>query len=139
MSAFVVGNDHINALLNWAIHHQVSYYLPATKERVQITAFSATEVGQILLDANERSVGIRYPDDHEMPRGHSEAFAFKLCGLPRLKSAVQIIKACHCLDYQCCEADDWEGTIAHRIMSAILSAATHEVPGYAAAQWEITA
>jgi hypothetical protein len=52
-------------------------------------------------------------------------------------SPVQLIKAVHCLDYQSCETEDWETTLAWRICQAVVSAAIGRLPAYEAAAWEI--
>lgn len=139
MSAFIVGHDHINALLDHAVRHQVSYYVPSRRERVTIMNNNATEIGAILLDQNERSVRHRYPGiaPSELPGTIGEnAASFRW--RPRVPlQPVQIMKACHCLDYQCCETKDWERTIAFLIVQAILNDASRRVPGYDGAKWEI--
>ena len=50
-------------------------------------------------------------------------------------SAVQVIKACNCLDYQSCEHDGWEASEAKSFLDSLISAACHRLPGYDAAEW----
>lgn len=149
MSAFIVDHAHIDALLNWAVSNRVDYYVPQSMNnkpgglRVDINTQNATEIGAILLTENERSVRHRYPScgANDLPGtiGQDAAsYRFKFSMRAPL-SAVQAIKACHCLSYQCCETDDWEGTLAHRILSAIQDSATYKLPGYDSAAWEIRA
>jgi hypothetical protein len=71
--------------------------------------------------------------DDEKQAADSYCFAYA----PRPRSPVQIIKAVHCLDYQSCETEDWETTLAWRICQALLSSTTARLPGYEAAAWEI--
>lgn len=140
MSAFVVSHTHINALVSYAVDARISYYSRQAETRIPITANNAEAIGQILLDENMRSVCARYPDcgPENAPGSIGEsvnAYTFKRFRCPI--TAVEAIKACHCLSYQSCETDDWEQSIAHAILDAIQSHATHHVPGYDAAPWGI--
>jgi hypothetical protein len=133
MSAFVVGHDHINALLSWAIQKRVSYWVPDAQMRVDITMANASEVGRILLDENERSVGTRYneTDPDDMPgTDHETAANYEFRRWCANFSAVTILKACACFDYQACETDDYETTLAHRIIDTIRHHAISSLPGY---------
>jgi hypothetical protein len=114
------------------VEHHVSYWDEATSERVNVTRFNATNTGQILWDENARSVNYRYKENDPAPR---YSFTFRLSFTP----PVQIIKAAHCLDYQSCETDDWETTLAYKILQTIISAACHNLPGYDDAYWGIKA
>ncbi len=83
-----------------------------------------------------RSVTYRYSGrigDDEKQAAASYRFAYSA----RPLSPVQLIKAVHCLDYQSCETEDWESSIAWRICRAIIAAATGRLPGYDRAKWEI--
>lgn len=127
MSAFVVSNEHINALINFGL--ETTYWNPATQCCEEINRHTAQHVGQILMDANQRSVNYRYQEHDTAPM-----FKFNLGGG---FTAVQILKACHCLDYQCCENEDWPQTLAYGILETIKSKAERLLPGYESAAWEI--
>ena len=47
MSAFIVGDDHLNALLTYAVDRRISYWNPRSKERTDITSRNVEEVGRI--------------------------------------------------------------------------------------------
>lgn len=130
MSAFVVSNEHINALVNFGIG--ANYFDPVTKCTESITRSTAERVGQILWDENQRSVNYRYHDTE-----HAPVFKFRPNGYGHFMTAVQIIKLCHGLDYQSCETDDWPQTVAHSILRAIECHAIYALPGYEAADWSI--
>jgi hypothetical protein len=116
------------------VENRVSYWNGT--DRIDVTAHNAEEVGRILMDENVRSVGHRYNDriDND-EKSAGAAYKFKRFSTPL--TAVEAIKACHCLDYQSCETENWEGTIAWRILQAVLSAATHKLPGYDKAPWGV--
>jgi hypothetical protein len=134
MSAFIVENDLIDALLSYAIDHRLSYWNPGAKTRVDVTAFNAEEVGRILLDENVASVGYRYEGRIDADEKNS-APSYRFRRYTRPLGPVEIIKAVHCLEYQSCEHPGWEASLAWRICQEIKSKACHELPGYDAANW----
>jgi hypothetical protein len=131
MSAFIVGHDHIDALLTFAVsrggscHGTASFYDENRSERIYITEENATEIGRILVAENERSVAHRY---NETP-GSAADYRFKRwLALPL--SAVSVLKGCDCFDYQACETEDYEASPAKTIIDSIRRAAIHRLPGY---------
>ena len=133
MSAFVVGHDHIDALLSYAIEHKLGYYDPILKDRVYFTEANATDHGRALLKENERSVGHRYgeTDPTDMPGTIGQNSRNYVWHQWEGKlTAVSILKACDCFDYQACETDDYEASGAYRIIDAIRGAAGRRTPGY---------
>lgn len=136
MSAFIVDDIHINAMVSYAIEHRIRFWNPTAKDSVEITTFNAEEIGRILLDENVRSVCHRYSDIENDVKDTAAGYVFKYFATPL--TAVEALKACHCLDYQCCETDDWKTTLACRIVATIESHAARRVPSYDAAPWNIT-
>ena len=142
MSAFVVSHDHIDGLVTFAIDKRVSYWVEAQGTRVNITIENAEEIGRLLLEENQRSVGYRYGEDDpdEMPGtvGENDA-TYRFQHFREPLSAVTILKACSCFAYQSCEHPDWEKSLAHSIIEAIRHRAISALPGYDSAPgWEIT-
>jgi hypothetical protein len=143
MSAYVVADDHIDALLTFAIANGVDYY--TGNGRVVITAHNATEVGAILLDENERSVRGRYDKasaDEMIGEANAGGYKFqKFRQLSEMKPgalALLVLKGCKCLDYQCDETDDYKDSLAKKIILAIMADAISMLDGYDAAPWGIT-
>jgi hypothetical protein len=85
----------------------------------------------VLYRQNVRSVDARYQEGNEV-----ESLRYRPTGRPAV-SAVQMIKACNCYDYQACETDDYYETLAYAISDAIRAAAGRLVPGYEEASWVI--
>lgn len=128
MSAFVVSDKHINTLLTWANHcirsiewDEKEYYFDDSND--------LQKMAEIMLTENYRSVNYRY-SEQETP--HQIEFRFEPDATP-----IQIIVACNCYDYQCCETDDWQETFAHKINKWIKESAIQRLPGYEQAKWEI--
>lgn len=128
MSAFVVSDKHINTLLTWGNHciqsiawEDKKYYFDNTD--------SLQKMAEIMLTENYRSVNYRYLEQEEP---HKIEFHFEPDATP-----IQIVKACECYDYQCCETDDWKETFAHKINEWIKESAIQRLPGYEQAKWEI--
>lgn len=147
MSAWIVSHAHIDALLTFVEQEKISLPLSGTPtDAIAIKGGGATAIGRILLAENLRSVLHRYPNDTEetCPGTEGETVAgytfkpFKdLPNMPSGQACVWVLKACHCLDYQCCETDDWKETQAFRILETIESAAIRRLPGYNEAPWGI--
>jgi len=133
MSAFVCSNDHIDALLTFAINSSVSYWNGT--DRTAITRHNATEVGAILIDENLRSVGERYRGDLGGEDNAAAEYVFRTFG--HVPDAVAVLKGCSCYDYQACETDDYNKSVAYTIVDAIRAAAIRRLPGYENAEgWE---
>jgi len=133
MSAFLVPADHIDALLTFAIDKRVSYFVAETSARVTITTANAEEIGRILFEENERSVGHRYGEDDpdEMPGSKGEncaTYRFRYFAEP--VAPVVILKGCACYDYQACETDGYRTSLAHTIIRAVEAKAIRALPGY---------
>lgn len=120
MSAFIVSTDHIDALVTYCVTKGLS-------------ARNPTEIGQIFLTENYRSVGYRYSE----PASNQPA-AYRFRSFTKPLSAVAILKACDCLEYQSCEHDQWGDSVAKSLLDSIRTVATRHVPGYGDAQWEIS-
>lgn len=145
MSAFVVSHMHINALLTFAdnkrMRDQLGWYVDRGTSQL-----SWTELGRILLAENERSVCHRYPDCTETDKPgtigeEAIGYTFKTWGqaftLQHDTLCVWIIKACDCYDYQACETDNYDQSIAYQIIRAIRAKATRSLLAYDKAPWGI--
>jgi hypothetical protein len=119
MSAFIVSTDHIDAIVTYATTKGISRRTP-------------TELGQILLAENARSVASRY---NEAVSNEPAAYLYRIFIKPL--SAVAILKAVDCLEYQSCEHDGWADSVAKSILDSIRVEAIKKLPGYADAQWEV--
>lgn len=130
MSAFVVSNKHINAMVG-SVHPEYPgdslwYYFNDEQK-----FFDPQKAGEILLAQNVRSVNARYHSDEKY-----EAFKYNPYDAGRY-SPVQIIKACACYEYQACETGDLEETEAGVINTFIRERAIRNLPGYNEAEWGI--
>lgn len=145
MSAFVVSHAHIDALLSFAnlkkMTDHLGYLVNHGTEKVSLTT-----LGRILLAENERSVLHRYPDctEADMPGTiGEEAITYKfrqwqnVFKMNYTQLCVTIIKQCDCFDYQACENDDYEDSIAAQIIRHIRGRAVRGLPGYDDAPWGI--
>src|SRR5260370_1227542 len=112
MSAYVVSDNHIDALVGYAIVKKASFYFHPG--RIDITKDNADKIGQTLLDENYRSVNHRYRNEI----GKATRYKFKRLQVPVI-DPVAILKAINCLDYQSYETDDWKTTEAWAILDGI--------------------
>jgi len=124
MSAFLVSNDHISAIL----------YAYARADRYgKHDERALTEMGLTLLNANVASIAHRYPSDV------NELTPFTLTRRLRFDAppAIAALKLCQSLDYQSCERDDWEQSPARKLLTRIESTLISVLPGYDEAKWAI--
>lgn len=124
MSAFMVSNDMVDAILTFAISSPRGWDPPVPEHR-------ATEIGHILLGANARSVAHRYPGDGDNNAANNkQADAYRFKPWPRTILPIEVFKAIECLDYQSSEPDGWEESDARRMLTKIQEAAIRALPGY---------
>jgi hypothetical protein len=135
MSAFIVNDRHIEALIHFVQGHESAVWLTRSLH----AHVDERAIADILRAENVRSVRARYgakaaemfPDAPVVLRPPSQR-------APRL-SPVAAIKACDCYDYQACETPDYDKTTAAAIIRVIRSAAVAALPGYEEAAWEVSA
>jgi hypothetical protein len=125
MSAYVVPDFHINALVTWAAERHglnvVSYYWGGSRRNVR---GDEKRIASVLYAENVRSVNSRYNDSDA-----AHGFRFKRVSTSRL-NPIDIIKACHGYTYQACEAAGWEQSEAFAIVAGITQSAIRALPGY---------
>lgn len=131
MSAFIVGDAHINAMLQ-DTGSQFQGVSPAYSWEGEMHYLNGhkQEVGQKLLDENYRSVNYRYGESEKAPD-------FQSTYPTRRYSSVEIVKLCDCYRYQTCETPDWKDTEAYAIMQMLHERAISNLPGYREADWAI--
>lgn len=140
MSCFIVSREHIRVLVFAAAHpgkldcyrpysSPLSYTTPNGGFRT-VTGDQEAVVGQMLLEANVRSVNDRYDEEELLVYDH---------GTPARTNytPAEIIKAAHCFAYQACDATDWETSEAKAFVNALISRMSSELPGYEEAAWGI--
>lgn len=165
MSAFVVPQDHIAALINAADHHArlyhsefhwqhdgTSYILSRTGDegRTEGTEWhdpqervSAQTLGQMLFDTCLRSVWHRYPNDTletlpgYMPDRERGSLYKHNHGLS--VKPIAALKAIDCYEYQSCEFPEWRETCAYAFCDRLRDSLIGDLPGYEDAPWEIVA
>jgi hypothetical protein len=127
MSAFIVSNTQINALVRYASRLGLSYQYAGLTRRV---AGMEQETAEMLLAANYDSVNARYREN-ELPR----EIVYRI-DAPML-DAIKAIKLANSLAYQSCEFDEWDSSEAKAFLDAFESWSVNKLPGYDAAPWTI--
>ena len=139
MSAFIVDNRHLDYLisagLKWSMPHLGGYLVTWTwhdGHRRPLTRENANQVGAMLAAENQRSVNERYELDE------LESL-YTFTPYRKAITAVQVLKALSCYEYQSCEHDAWETSEAKRFCEALRHRAISMLPGYETAEWAISA
>lgn len=127
MSAFIVSNTQINALVRYASRLGLSYRYAGLSRRV---AGMEQETAEMLLAANYDSVNYRYKQN-DLPR----EIIYQI-DAPML-TAIKAIKLANCLDYRSCEFPEWKASEAKAFTDALVSWAVNKLDGYDAAPWTI--
>jgi hypothetical protein len=129
MSAFVCTDAHINAIATFAALHNV--YINHGITHLQGAADAETIAG-LLYTANVESVNTRYSKDDD-----SSTFKFVRVTKGEYLEPVQIMKLCICFDYQACEVENYEMSIACAITSAVVKDAARQLTAYRSASYSI--
>lgn len=163
MSAFVVGGQHIQYL----VEARLRFNRLSGSERIcswegevfcfeltgyphhhscfnrwyRMTHISPSLLGQILWEENIKSVQYRYgrASRDNLPGSIGESFEYEHVPMRRQGrfSPVQVIKACHCYEYQSCEHPGWRRSLAAAFINELMRNAHHGLPGFEEALWEI--
>jgi hypothetical protein len=123
MSAYLVPEYHINALVSWAAARRgsgVSYYWNGRRREVR---GEESRIASVLYAENVRSVNSRY---QEADPAHG--FVFKR--VTNVLNPIDVIKGCHGYSYQACKAEGWEESEAFAIIAGIEDSAVRALPGY---------
>jgi hypothetical protein len=137
MSAFICSDYHISALADYATRSMRRSRLYAADRQWE----DPEEVFKVLWAENVRSVLYRYPEDTvdtaPGPIGPKGSFDRRV----RAQSfnPIDIVKSCHCLEYQSCECPDYRETTAYELLQAIEAMAIRGLPGYDSAAWGLEA
>jgi hypothetical protein len=118
MSAYIVSHDTIDILVTFAIDNSINFRVGNTECVSELT--SATEIGKLLLLENERSVQYRYPttDNEDLPGTVGErASNYEFKRAECLREFIRDHTGKY--DYQACETDDYDQSVAYQIIKAI--------------------
>lgn len=148
MSAYVVDGRTIDYMIAWAGRHRGNHAngprVMLTPEEydawigagnghllsgdrdfayVYIGRMRETEAGRILMGENVRSVRTRYPDiapdDLPGPSDQAEVWGYTFRAIGVEPRPDWTYECCRCWQYQSCETEDHEDTLAWRMVEAI--------------------
>lgn len=157
MSAFVVGQVHIDALVQLTLEGPAGlavgagswdrpfrFWLDGVGREVESNGADA--LGQMLVDECVLSVSYRYPNDKPGnlpgPVGKWAYYTqpYTYTRHRRRPSVVEGLKALDCYAYQSCEHPGWEASAAWAFCDALRHRLIGALPGYSDADgWEWTA
>ena len=122
MSCFVVSDFHVDVLVSWASLRGAPAFIEGMGPRT---------LAAVLARANRAAYRARYGDPCEEPEPYQHRDASRL-------SFAQVVKACDCLDYQCSDWSEWQGSTAQRALARIREHAIRlGLPGYDEAAWSL--
>lgn len=134
MSAFMVVEQHINAMVHVALKGPSDYGKPWYS--VGVEPESADGIGRMLWHENAASIEARYgPDAGQFDLAATYRYTTPVGRIP---SAVEALKLISCYEYQSCEHPGWTGSRAHAFCQSLTGVLIGCLPGYDAAPWEWT-
>ena len=157
MSAFIVDKLHIDAMVMGAIARPAGiaprpgdpgalrFDLTELGRAPYLDATNADRVGQMLVDANISSILARYPDCETNPErtpGPVDAYYMKPYRFeypPARLTALELLSATACYEYQACETKTWEASQARAFCVSMQRHLIRLIPGYSSGPWEVTA
>jgi len=137
MSAYVVSNSTIDSLISTAIELKLCAGLITADSCTNVTTENATDFGRMLLRENVRSVAHRYRLAGTEEGAANDAFVtdYKFSKAHDLNFEGTVAKCIQSLDYQSCETNDWNNTVAHEFLYRLMLKLIERVPGFDAAPW----
>jgi len=123
MSAFIVQDSTINAVLSWSNAHNLYRIRLGRKIYNFDNVKDLQKLGEVLIKANYKSVNDLY---NSSVSTHPYEFVFT----PKI-SSIECLKAISCIDYQSCEFEGWEKSQAKKILEWIKDWAIRRLP-----EWE---
>lgn len=126
MSAFMCSNKHINTLVNADKKHNGKHEFWMHGVRHTLTD---TQFGQMLVDENAKAMRVCYHEDAGFNYKHSEDDADTSPGC--------VVKLAYSYLYQCSEHDDFDSSMAYKVVRDIISDMGETLTGYSNAAWSI--
>lgn len=141
MSAYVVSDKHINALVSFLAsnHFSANYYDREDVANDLRNKDTAQRFAQMLKEQCIKSVMIRYPQDtlETLPGPANLRLEIEYQPVYGMKP-VEILKACDCYDYQSCEDPNYRLTESAHFVDAVRHCAIHRLPEYEDARgWDL--
>jgi len=144
MSAYIVEKQHILYLVETAMEqlfHRFTWYSGGQHNELPMGDYKrAAEVANMLWRENIASVSGRYPNESSatLPGSIEDSYVITpddfTAEVYKFDPA-QIMKACHCYEYQSCEHDAWDDSEAKSFIDTLARRASTKVAGYEKAEW----
>ena len=133
MSAFILDVEHIHTLLMTGLEGApLRWYFGNPTHCGELTADTASAVGQMLIDANIASVDHRYRESNIRIE-----YTYR-----RLRHAGwntgELLSALHGYEHQACETPDWTSSEAYAFCRELERKLIRRVPGYTDGPWAIS-
>lgn len=135
MSAFIVSNDHIDAL--------ITAHLSFAKELHSMCQAEKNSIGQMLVNENYRSVNYRYGETKQPPNyTFTPVFSYEPrysrgTGIRVTLTPVALLKLLDSYEYQTCETNDFEKSDAYKFCRSLRSALITQLNNYEDSPWTI--
>ncbi|WP_424411208.1 hypothetical protein [Pasteurella sp. PK-2025] len=124
MSVMIINDTTLATIAMYADIYDVSVYNNGKTYRAR--DFSPIQIMHWLYDCNLKSFKARYKEESEL-----SILRYR----PQTCSAVQVIKLCKYVAYQCCEMPGWRSSLQKEFLDALKEQAIYNLEGYEEAEW----
>jgi hypothetical protein len=138
MSVLLIGDAAVHALLSYAIAKHQYLQHPAFPDRWHpIDKDDADIIGARLVAINHQAYDNRHRTD---PVAAPRPSKFRLMttidsSVSRSITALDMLKLCDFVEYQCSKPDAWHGSYEHGIIQTIRASSARHLAGYRDAPW----
>lgn len=123
---YLVDENHIAYLVNAHTIDESGVLVGFLKPRVR----NATELGQLLWDQNAKAVSKAKGEEVKAPKFEKQALGREFEFDP-----IQVYKSASCYEYQSCDTEEWEKTIAFQYVELLRRIAIRKLPEYELCVW----
>lgn len=126
MSVMLLPDSHINLLVSYCSKNDIRYFFKGTWHKIE---GNEQDIAKRLYNVNLTAFNVRYKETNP-----ADKFVYKPVELRGI-SAIQIVKAAHCYEYQCEDWGLWDESFAKDIIERIKGNAVTMIPEYDDAKW----
>ena len=131
MSAYLMNEQTIGLLAEFAVRTKAIKYGACYDLNLDLD-----KTVEALVRSNLLSLAVRSPDGADPAKDFADMSTNEFIAACKSEATrswsvpiIEILKSCDCFAYQACEYDDWDSSIAYKILDAIRKQCISKLPG----------
>jgi len=141
MSAYIVSENHIDALVHLALFGPINatnFHAPYFSDPSRKLEVDTVDIlGREMVSENYASAAARYAYRDYAPAPPAYRFPKRLLATPPAMTTVEALKALQCYEYQSNEHEGWKDSATRRFCDQLKDALIRTLPGYDPAPWSL--